>query len=40
MGFRFEDFIAHVSTDERIRAGEYFSSEPLGAAAGWSWGKS
>jgi 2-keto-4-pentenoate hydratase/2-oxohepta-3-ene-1,7-dioic acid hydratase in catechol pathway len=39
MGFRFEDFIAHVSTDERIRAGEFFGSGTVGSGCGLELGK-
>lgn len=39
MGFRFEDFIAHVSTDERIRAGEFFGSGTVGSGCGLELGR-
>lgn len=39
MRFRFEDFIEHVSTDERIRAGEFFGSGTVGSGCGLELGK-
>jgi len=39
MRFRFEDFIEHVTTDERIRAGEFFGSGTVGSGCGLELGK-
>lgn len=39
MRFRFEDFIEYVSTDERIRAGEFFGSGTVGSGCGLELGK-
>lgn len=39
MGFRFEDFIAHVSTDERLRAGEFLGSGTVGSGCGLELGR-
>lgn len=39
MGFRFEDFIAHVSTDEKLRAGEFLGSGTVGSGCGLELGR-
>jgi len=39
MQHRFEDFIVHVSTDERIRAGEFFGSGTVGGGCGLELGR-
>jgi 2-keto-4-pentenoate hydratase/2-oxohepta-3-ene-1,7-dioic acid hydratase in catechol pathway len=39
MGFRFEDFIRHVSTDERLRAGEFLGSGTVGSGCGLELGR-
>jgi len=39
MHFGFEDFIAHVSTDEPIRAGEFFGSGTVGGGCGLELGR-
>jgi 2-keto-4-pentenoate hydratase/2-oxohepta-3-ene-1,7-dioic acid hydratase in catechol pathway len=39
MGFRFEDFIQHVTTDERLRAGEFFGSGTVGSGCGLELGR-
>ncbi len=39
MGFRFEDFIAHVTTDERLRAGEFLGSGTVGSGCGLELGR-
>ncbi len=39
MGFRFEDFIEHVSTDERLRAGEFLGSGTVGSGCGLELGR-
>jgi 2-keto-4-pentenoate hydratase/2-oxohepta-3-ene-1,7-dioic acid hydratase in catechol pathway len=39
MQFRFEDFIAHVSRDETVRAGEFFGSGTVGNGSGLEFGR-
>jgi len=39
MRFRFEDFIAHVSRDETLRAGEFLGSGTVGNGAGLEFGR-
>lgn len=39
MGFKFEDFIVHVSTDERLRAGEFLGSGTVGSGCGLELGR-
>ncbi len=39
MHFRFEDFIAHVSTDEPLRAGEFLGSGTVGSGCGLELGR-
>lgn len=39
MHHKFEDFIAHVSMDEKIRAGEFFGSGTVGSGCGMELGR-
>lgn len=39
MKFKFEDFIAHVSTDEPLRAGEFLGSGTVGSGCGLELGR-
>jgi 2-keto-4-pentenoate hydratase/2-oxohepta-3-ene-1,7-dioic acid hydratase in catechol pathway len=39
MQYGFDDFIAYVSTDEQIRAGEFFGSGTVGGGCGLELGR-